>query len=109
MGASPEGVLDLIGNAEEVTSDEWIAGPYDTSPASICAPSHPWAGLSQVNPTLRGGPIARFLHDSDGTTTMESDTGAFREASSLDPITWTTQPGGANGIGWRCVRDGRAH
>lgn len=101
MGASPEGIFDLIGNAAEATSDEWIPGGYSGySMAGVCDPNYMWQHLFGSFAVVRGCNYLRLALDMDGTATMRTCTGYYRTAG-------LSESGGvAGGLGFRCVRPG---
>jgi formylglycine-generating enzyme len=92
LGASPYGVLDMIGNAAEVTQDGWVDGGYDAywSPPGVCDPmAHESDGASIRSHVLRG---------CDSAGSMEECT-AFHRSRVVDTHL-------NYGVGFRCVRDG---
>ncbi len=101
MGASPEGILDLIGNAAEATSDEWIPGGYSGYAAvGVCDPNYLWHHLFGSFAVVRGCNYLRLALDTDGTATMRTCTGYYRTAGLSE------SGGDAGGLGFRCVRPG---
>ena len=80
LGASPFGILDLIGNVAEVTRDVFVrGGRYDvySPPLGVCDPSAPYEETMFVWPTARG--CASGLQVAGELASMRVCTSAFRE------------------------------
>jgi formylglycine-generating enzyme required for sulfatase activity len=91
LGASPYGVLDMLGNAPELTTDGWLSGGYESYwYLDACDPvalQHDGGGA---------GGRAMVQRGCDFHGDMESCT-AFHRSRTLS---------GTTSAGWRCVRDG---
>jgi len=96
-GASPYGILDMIGNVAEVTSDEWAEGGYSEywPPLAVCDPAFPHRGEMFQFWVGRGCGFVRVWTDPDGAQTMAA-------CSAFDRYSG----GGFAETGWRCARDG---
>lgn len=94
-GASPFGILDLIGNAREATSDEYVPGGYDAyyPPLPVCDPAFVYRSLPGTAYASRGcswrGNMAECL------ATWRAG-GAFGDYGTV-----------SDDLGFRCVREGR--
>lgn len=93
-GASPEGIMDLIGNAAEATSDRIVLGTDYSAYADepTCDPAHP-VRLATDFYVARG---CQYILGGS-TWTMEACTGYHRHARANLAY---------NELGLRCVRDG---
>jgi formylglycine-generating enzyme len=92
VGASPFGIVDLIGNAAEVTLDGWVDGGYDAYwfPLEACDPlTMETDGIGVRSHVLRG------CHYGGA---MELCTAFYRTRTTSSAIDY--------GVGFRCVRDG---
>jgi formylglycine-generating enzyme len=92
LGASPYGLLDMIGNLPELTSDGWVEGGYDGYwwPPRVCDPvatAHDGVGAEGKSLVRRGCDI----HGD-----METCTVFHRSRTTTS----------ATSGGWRCARDG---
>ena len=81
-GATPEGIVDLAGNAAEWVEDAW-SDQYDPTP--VTAPTGPASGVERV---IRGGSYRQAMPMLRGAARM------FRMQSEREPD-----------LGFRCARD----
>jgi formylglycine-generating enzyme required for sulfatase activity len=95
-GASPEGVVDLIGNVFEATSDRDSEGGYRAYRDSACNPAHPLIMPDLDLYVVRG---CSYMAEVAGTEpTMATCTGYFRSRRGSSAY---------SDVGFRCVRAGR--
>ncbi len=97
-GATPDGIHDLIGNAQELTSDEYLSGGWDSYPSEVCDPAYPSREIPGLSSNVyRGCAWASFAMDP--SEAMARCTGFYREGGYGDSFSSTA-------LGFRCVRSG---
>lgn len=96
MGASPEGVLDLIGNVHEATSDRAEGGDYRAyGDEGVCDPAHPLLG-GTFSYIARGCSwVSEFVGDRELSARACKGYVRYRRGTSS-----------FDNVGFRCVRDG---
>jgi iron(II)-dependent oxidoreductase len=93
-GASPYGVLDMVGNVHEWTNDQRRTSYNDYSPPlAECDPTFPFVDATVAHPAARGCGFGRARRDEEPAVTMSLCT-TYGRHSGIFPV------------GWRCARDG---
>ena len=102
-GASPYGILDLVGNAAETAVDAWREGGYDAywPVTPVCDPIHT-GNDGAVTIHVARGCGAGSIRDASVMATCT----AFTRASGLYAESAPTAVLESPSIGFRCARDG---